>query len=138
MIDFIFLLLIFLSGICNSIMDTLADHYNTSIFSNKRFTQEFWNKKLSWKNKYKERGDSHIANLIEKLDDGVWVFLTDGWHMMQMFWRVTLFIGIIMSRYTTELNLTGILLLDLIISFTIISISYLGGFVLFYNKILVK
>ena len=138
MIDFIFLLLIFLSGVSNAIMDTLADHYGISIFSNKFFTQEFWRKNLSWKNKYKERGDTKIVNLIEKLDDGPLVFLTDGWHLFQMFWRVTLFFAILIARYTTELNITGIFWIDLIISFTIISTSYLGGFVLFYNKVLVK
>jgi hypothetical protein len=123
---------------CNAIMDTLADHFNTSIFTNEYFTKEFWNKNLSWKNKYKERGDSHIANLIEKLDDGPLVFLTDGWHMFQMFWRVTLFIGIILARYTTEVNFTGVLWMDSIIIFGIISTVYLSGFVLFYNKVLVK
>jgi len=138
MIDVIFLLLFFMSGMLNAIMDTLQFHFGSSIFSKPPFGSGFWDPKTSWKNKYKERGDTWMVNLIEKLDDGPFVFLTDGWHFMQMFWRVTLFSATLMARYTTNIEVTGIFILDLIISFSIISTVYLGAFVIFFNSLLKK
>ena len=138
MINLIFLIFIALAGIFNSAMDKLQFHFHKSIFSYKPFSQDFWDPKTSWKNKYKERGNSFIVNLIEKLDNYGLVFLTDGWHLMQMSWRVSIFIAIILHAFIGPMEYTNILVYNILIDFGLMTLTYLGTFVLFFNKVFSK
>jgi hypothetical protein len=76
----IFLLLI--SAIANATMDYLQFHY--------RSLNEFWNPKLSWRNKYKlgnpKKGEKFL------LSTTILVSFTDGWHLMQNVFLSSLFL----------------------------------------------
>jgi hypothetical protein len=70
-------LLFCIGGIFDAIMDTLSDHFGTSVF--KSLNPQFWNKNLSWTNKYVDGDPS--KGLVKW-----WVFnkpvcFTDGWHL---------------------------------------------------------
>jgi hypothetical protein len=137
--DFIFLIFVFFAGVSNAVMDTLADHYGQSIFfNNKLFSKEFWDKNLSWKNKYKERGDSKIANLIEKLDNNGLVFLTDGWHLFQFIMLTFFTLAIISYSHFGHYVWFRYPILNIILDFLIIRFTFSSGFSLFYDKILKK
>lgn len=83
------IVLIFIAGICNAIMDVVQFHYERSIFIEKQ-NQLFWNPKESWKNKYKE-------DLVTPKFPGsitFFVFWTDSWHRHKFFMLSLLFIGL--------------------------------------------
>lgn len=87
-----------LAGAANGSMDTLKDHYATSIFPQTEFEQflgkdpSFWDPRISWICKYKDwPQDQRPAFPGAK----TWaVGFTDGWHFFQMlqlaFLRTTL------------------------------------------------
>ncbi len=70
-----------LAGICKGVMDTLQFHFETSIFKDKN--PVFWNPKISWKNKYKNRDPEQGPRF--PLSVTLLVFLTDGWHLFSTF-----------------------------------------------------
>lgn len=86
-----------LAGISNAMLDRLADPvaFDTSIFS--KWRRSFWLKTESWGNKWKRypTGDFYFTEYNEKNQpkripkfwgsSTVFVFLTDGWHLVQFF-----------------------------------------------------
>jgi hypothetical protein len=75
-LSFLFLVV---AGLANGIMDSLQFHFGQSWFKDQN--QTFWNPSLSWRNKYKnddpEQGPKFFGSTT------VFVFLTDGWHLVQ-------------------------------------------------------
>ena len=59
----------------------------------------FWNPHVSWVNKRKYRGDSWFNKLIERLDDSVLVFLTDGWHLFKELMWCSVCAGVTAASY---------------------------------------
>lgn len=71
-------------------MDKLLFHYDRSVFSTLK-NQQFWNPKLSYKNKWKHRPDgSPVLDERRQRVERFWgssrwfVALTDGWHLLQL------------------------------------------------------
>ncbi len=54
-----------IAGLCEAIMDTLQFHYESSIFYcfKKKY---FWDPKISWYNKYKNKDEKPIMKTIKK------------------------------------------------------------------------
>lgn len=69
------------AAITKAICDKLQFHFSTSIFSDSRFNENFWNPELShkrkWKNGRKEDGEAFLFSST------LLVFLTDAWHLFQ-------------------------------------------------------
>lgn len=130
------LILIFISGSCNGVMDKLSFHYERSIFSSKNFNKHFWNPNLSWENKYKERGNSKFKNLIEKYDNGPLVLFTDAWHLFKSLMLSSLVIGSIL--YLQHDIFMNSITLSVIVDFIIIRSIYGLGFNLFFSHFLEK
>lgn len=113
------LLFIAIAGICNSVMDTLAYHYDQSIFTNPIFNQQFCNPKLSWQNKYTQ-----------------WIpdTFTDLWHLSKS--GMLNFLSIAITLHI-PIALIGTIW-DVLINFIIVRFAFGIPFVLFYNKLLLK
>ncbi len=73
-------LLFFLAGVCNGIMDTLQFHYSVSIFQGKNGL--YWNPQLSWRNKYKN--GNYVEGPAFWGSTTIFSWLTDGWHFFKM------------------------------------------------------
>lgn len=67
-------------GMFDAVKDTLAHHYSISIFAGK--SSAFWDANVSWCNKWMncEPGKERFLG-----SSTVFVFLTDGWHLMKFF-----------------------------------------------------
>ena len=73
------LILIALAAACNALIDTLAHHFDQSIFSKLNYL--FWNPHHSWRNKY-------IDGQVKNGHRMIWIFkypaaLTDAWHLFK-------------------------------------------------------
>jgi hypothetical protein len=120
------LILVFIAGIAKAVMDTLMFHYSGSIF-NTKFINPFWDTSISWKNKY-----SDPIKLIRKKWFNIIpipVLQSDGWHLFQSLFLTSMFIALILYSPITEYKIIDLILLRLVFGM---------GFVLFYNKILLK
>ena len=104
------LILIALEGFFNSVMDTLKDHYSSSIFKN--WDEDFWNPAISWQNKYK-----------------TWIpdAFTDGWHWVKLFDIVIILLAIVSYERIFEWWILDFLLFGIIRNVS---------FSLFYNNLL--
>lgn len=80
-----------LSAMFNAAMWKLQFHYSDSVF--KDLNPKFWNPYFSWRNKWKYIAMFSGEKSIEKFwGSSRWfVWLTDGFHLMQFFHRLTLF-----------------------------------------------
>lgn len=69
-----------ISGVSKAFRDTLAHHFETSIFRN--LNPQFWNPVLSgnnkWKNGDKKQGEKFLFSST------LWVALTEAWHVFEM------------------------------------------------------
>jgi hypothetical protein len=119
------IILMFLAGICNAIMDVLDFHYDISIFKDWP-NQQWLDPSLSWKNKWKN-GD---PNQGEKFfgSSTVFVFLTDFWHFAKFL--MLLFISFAIVFYFPFIVWWA----DLLIVYCIFTIT----FEIFYSKILIR
>mgnify|MGYP005988820115 FL=1 len=80
-----------ISGICESVMDKIQFHYDSSIF--KKFkNQLFWDPRESWRNKYKN-GDP-LAGEKFFLSKSLLVGFTDAWHLFKLLRTFFIFAGI--------------------------------------------
>ena len=91
MTGFMYLILFFLAGVAEAHMDTLQFHFHRSKFSYFK-NQQYWNPNISWKNKYK-LGDPRYGALFPG-STTIFVFLTDGWHIMKFYRNLFIFVGI--------------------------------------------
>jgi hypothetical protein len=74
------------AGYFKSVMDTLQFHFEKSDFADKK-NQNFWNPLLGSKNKYK--ADGVTPKFFGSTTFLVWI--TDAWHLFQMFMHLALF-----------------------------------------------
>lgn len=117
--------------ICNSIMDTLKDHFDKSIFKDK----PSWNPNESWKNKWKNGDESQGEKYPGS--SSIFSFLSDKWH---------LFKSICFNAYQINFVLFGLFCYQFdkiewyyfLISFVIYKALWMGIFHIFYTYILVK
>ncbi len=114
---FISLILIFIAGFSNAVMDTSAFHYSTSVF--KTLNPNFWNEIQS-------------AKINKK---NILGFRNDVWHFAK-FLMVLCIIGAMVSF--NAWHITNSVFLNGIISYALLFCSWQMAFNLFYSKILVK
>ena len=75
--------LIISAAICKAVMDTVQFKYEDSIFSKMSQKKQNWfNPKISWKNKYKNNDPKQGAKFFGSTTFLVWT--TDAWHFFQM------------------------------------------------------
>jgi len=76
-----------LAFVCFGVMDELAHHFNSVTVSFIKNNPKFWDKRISWKNKWynNKNGTVYSEMNVERFwGSSRWfVFLTDGWHLMQ-------------------------------------------------------
>lgn len=118
--------LIALSGVAEGMMDTLQFRFFSSRFSN--LDWQFWNPAVSWKNKW-ANADFGFRKPKFWGSTGIFVFLTDGWHMMKFIRNVLMWGGILcLAGLTWKMTLVV----------GLSRIVYGGLFNLTYNKICKK
>jgi len=117
----------FLAGIAEAHMDTLQFHFYRSRFSS--FNHSFWNPEISWKNKYKLNDPRYGAKFPGSTT--IFVFITDGWHLMKFFRNIFIFTGLFFALYQNYSNLTNIIIITLL-SRTVYGV----GFSAFMNRLL--
>lgn len=66
------------AGCFNGAADTMRDKMSVSVFA--KLDQQFWNPRISWKNKYQD-WDNGDRSPAFPLSTTLLVFLTDGWHL---------------------------------------------------------
>jgi hypothetical protein len=89
MISHIYILVIF-SAIAKAAMDKLNFHFYESIFS--KLSHRFWNSEYSWQNKWRD-GKPELGEDYP-FSSTLFVFLTDGWHLMQFIFLNTIFLAL--------------------------------------------
>lgn len=121
-----------LAAMCNSVMDKLAHHYYTSIFT--RYNPKFWNPKISWKNKYKDGVKAHGPAFY--LSTGVLVAFTDAWHLFKSIQIVLLATAVVMSSYSIHFDLFSYSWLNGLVDISMLGILWNVPFSFMYNKVL--
>lgn len=118
--EVIALILIIIAGLCNGMMDSIQFHWKKSIPAKRGWNEKFWNPKISWKNKY---GD--LDKLTPKFFGSTtfFVFLTDGWHLMQFFLWLSIFIAVVLFNP----------LLGLLLDFLTLRVLFWIGFKMTYK-----
>ena len=81
------ILLLVVAGLSEAIMDTLAHHFEESIFS--KLNPKFWNPVVSGGNKWKN-GDRNQGERF-LLSSTLLVGFTEGWHLFKMFRTLSIF-----------------------------------------------
>jgi hypothetical protein len=105
-----------------AVMDTVKDHWASSVFS--EFDHEWWDGQESWKNQYFDRDSTK-----EKTFEGKYLpFFFDAWHSAKTIMLVCIFLAVV--SYHPMVNW----LVDLLI----VAGTYALVFNLFYGKLLVK
>ncbi len=134
---YILFILIVISGIAKSISDTVADHYDKSIFP--KFKKPFfWNKEISWKNKYKNQEPQQGERFL--FSTTIFVWLTDAWHLFNMIQNTALIFAIIVGiTIPIETVFTeGKNTFSYVILFIILKLLHTASFQLFYKNIWIK
>lgn len=147
------LILTFLAGFANGVMDTLQFHYPESVFADYD-NQEFWNPDISDRNKYATDNFNRLTsapdNLYYKLADlkykeafplsaTLFVSLTDGWHLTKLInnWLIMIVIAMLLVNPLlgfTQLNWWKKLKIAVLI-FAVFNIFEGAGFHLIYTII---
>lgn len=110
-----------------SIMETLDDHWEVSIFKHWKWSSHFWNKSESWDNKYYHvivHPEKWYQIIYNYLWESVLTPFTCGWHLTKAFMQVSFILAII--------TYTGFKWMDVVIYPVIHFIT----FELFYSRIL--
>jgi len=123
-----------LAAICNSVMDTLAHHYPTSIFND--MDPKFWNPQISWKNKYKDGVKAFGPAFF--LSTGLLVAFTDGWHFFKSLQIVLLAVAVIMFLYAFDICLFDKEWLNQLAWLSGLGVVWNVTFSFMYNKVLKK
>ena len=124
-----------LAAICNSVMDTLSHHYNTSIFSDYA-NFRYWNTAISWKNKYKNGNKAEGPAFF--LSTGILVAFTDGWHFFKSSMIVLLAISVVAFPFTYQVCLFDNVWLTIISWIIIYGTAWNVPFSIMYKRILLK
>lgn len=90
------LILLAIAGFMNAVMDTVADKYDSSIFS--RLDEQYWRKSMSWLNKYEPLSDANGYKLIRRKVLGVVVpvMFTDAWHLAKSIMLSSITVAIVL------------------------------------------
>jgi hypothetical protein len=91
------ILFLALFGFFEAVMDKLQFHYNKSVFKNFK-NQQFWNPKISWKNKWKN-GDKDKGEKFP-FSSTLFVFTTDAWHLAKFFRNLCIVIAMFLFIYS--------------------------------------
>ena len=119
------IVLAIIAGTAKAVMDTLQFHYDDSLLFNRRWNKLFWDPYYSWRNKYKKGRPENGPRFL--FSTTLFVFVTDGWHLMQFIMWNSIFSIIIIL-----LGIEGALIsLAVIVGFKL-------SFYVFYNFILKK
>lgn len=89
------LLILIPAAIFKACQDKILFHFYTSVFSQLK-NQFFWDSKLSWYNKYKNNDPKQGEKFLGS--SGVFVFVTDGFHLTQMLFLTSMFLAIILYK----------------------------------------
>lgn len=93
------LVLIMLAGVCKAVSDTLAHHFDKSVFGKTASEPgaswdkyQFWNPAISWSLKWKN-GDDRQGEAFWG-SSTVFAWVTDGWHLFNMFQYLCVFLAL--------------------------------------------
>lgn len=89
MISLIYIL-VMISAIAKAGMDKINFHFYESIFS--KLSHRFWNSEYSWQNKWRD-GNPELGEDYP-FSSTLFVFLTDGWHLLQFIFLNTFFLAL--------------------------------------------
>lgn len=78
---------LYFAGLCEAAMDTLAHHYEQSIF--KKMNPNYWNPAVSGANKWKNGDRTQGERFF--LSSTLLVGVTEGWHLFKMARTLLLF-----------------------------------------------
>ncbi|KKK85820.1 hypothetical protein LCGC14_2769380 [marine sediment metagenome] len=113
------LILFIVGGSLNAVQDTLADHWEESIFKKWGWDKEFWHKASSWKRKY----------WLPSWIPDAW---TDGWHIIKFLKLVCYGLAIVFYQPLIQIWILPVWSTD----FIIIGMGRNLTMSLFYYKIL--
>ena len=119
---YLIITLLFVAGICKSIMNITQFHFNNSIFSTFK-NQKWFNPSISWKNKWKNGDPKQGEKFLGSSNIFVWV--TDAWHFFQRMMQICMILSIVLY-----LPMFG-LIYDFFIFYTVYTLT----FEVFYSKI---
>jgi hypothetical protein len=117
------ILLIFLAGACNAIMDRISmEHFDSSRFH--KLNPGFWNADISWRNKWK----GGMKSCGEKFwgSSRLFVWMSDAWHLFKSIMLVLILLAVVLYRP----------IINIYFDFALNGAIWVFGFTLFYNKIL--
>jgi len=121
-----------LAGMFKGFMDALRFHYRESFFR-KFKNEQFWNPKISWVNKY-NRILFDEGMKVPKFTGSTtyFVWLTDGFHLLQMIYLNLLFLasGVM---FTTDFVLIGNKFISIIVVFFVLAILFKTVFEITYG-----
>jgi predicted PurR-regulated permease PerM len=87
------IILLIISGLSKTIEDISASNYSTSKLS--YLNASFWNKSISWKNKWKNGDESQGEKFLGS--STIFVFITDAWHLFDLIRDITLIISLLLT-----------------------------------------
>lgn len=126
---------IIISGCANGVMDTLQFHYSESIYAEFK-NQQYWNPKISWKNKYKSDVEGNLLRPLKPKFIGsvtFFVWTTDAWHFFKMiyhsFWKILIAIlltEILIFKRSMKLKKRGYVAIYSAIFFSLYTIQAIG------------
>jgi hypothetical protein len=118
------LILVLISGMAESVMDSLQFHYHKSIFKDFE-NQLFWNPLNSWRNKWKngdpKQGEKFLGSST------LFVGLTDAWHLFKTIHNLTIFLGLFF------IAISQVSILWMILCFIIARIIFGLSFTFFFD-----
>jgi hypothetical protein len=119
------LILIFLAGVCNAVMDVLRFRFSSSVFrfcDNQKWVNPLYSHRNKWKDGNIDNGEAFLGSST------IFVFVTDFWHFSK-FLMLLFMMGSVVF-YVPLINWW----VDLILIYSIFTII----FELFYSRILIR
>lgn len=115
-------LMFFIAGLAEGLMDWLQFRMNPS---HDTWGSMFWNAQYSWRNKWKN-GDPRQGEKFF-LSSTLFVFMTDGWHMMKFVRNLFIFTGLLVAA-VCEASI-----LSCVITVVLSRLTYGLGFAVTFN-----
>lgn len=100
------LILLSIFVVCDAMQDTVAYHFDTSIFKN--LNKYYFDPSYSWVNKYKDNNPLEGERFFGSTTFLVW--LTDFWHLMKFIKMNCIWVAVSIACYAWWLYFIGILL----------------------------
>jgi len=89
------IILLIISGLSKAIQDISDSSYSSSKLS--YLNASFWNKSISWKNKWKNNDESQGEKFLGS--SSIFVFITDAWHLFDVIRDITLIISLLLTPF---------------------------------------